>query len=204
MKLVISTIAALAIAGSAFKLDKKDATTLIRSKRANHEIVDLATVNSGTGAGATFWANLERECAEEQCGLEEAIETYEEFGAQAKIQVKNSKQQSYEPYVNEYVSKYLKDNDMRASVQVTFDKFYTKCYEDWKNADDKKNRPGLTDITWQSKSDDASRENKFQIGNEKGSIIDVMKICIKKIDSSQSVEGFLNKLFNIWMYEHVE
>ena len=75
MKLVI-TIAALAVAGSAFKLDKKDATTLIRSKRANHDIVDLATVNSGTGAGATFWANLERECVEEQCGLEEAIETY--------------------------------------------------------------------------------------------------------------------------------
>lgn len=203
MKLVI-TIAALAVAGSAFKLDKKDATTLIRSKRANHDIVDLATVNSGTGAGATFWANLERECVEEQCGLEEAIETYEEFGAQADIQVKNSKQQSYDPYVNEYVSKYLKDNNMRDTVQATFTKFYTKCYEDWKAADDKKNRPGLTEITWHSKSDDGSRENKFQIGNEKGSIIDVMQICIKKIDSSKSIEGFLNNLFNIWMFEHVE
>merc|ERR1712048_329345 len=148
MKLVITTLALFGAYSNAFTLDKESASSALRSKRSDgsQNIVDLATIDSDTGAGKTFWANLERECVEEQCGLEEAIETYEEFGAQAKIQVISSSQQSYDKYVNEYVSNYLKKNNLRDTVLAKFD------------------------------------------------------TCIKSIDKKQSVEGFISKLFNIWMY----
>jgi len=206
MKLVITAALALGVA-NAFTIDKQQAQeTFLRSKRSGKEdIIDLATVDSGTGAGKKFWANLERECVEEQCGLEEAIETFEEFGAQAGIKIINGKQQKYDKYVNEYVSNYLDKNNKRDALDAAFNKFYVACYEkEWKNADDKKNAPGLTDLTFISATDDSSTGNSFKIKNQKGSIIEKMDKCIKGIDSSKSVTGFLSQLFNIWMYEHVD
>jgi len=206
MKLVITAALALGVA-NAFTIDKQQAQgTFLRSKRSGREdIVDLATVDANTGAGQKFWANLERECVEEQCGLEEAIETFEEFGAQAGINTINAEQQKYDKYVNEYVSNYLDDNNKRDSLDAAFNKFYVDCYEKvWKDADDKKNAPGLTDLTFISATDNGSNQNGFKIRNQKGSIIEKMDKCIKSKDSSKSVTKFLSELFNIWMYEHVD
>merc|ERR1719295_366468 len=115
MKLVITTLALFGAYSNAFTLDKESASSALRSKRSDgsQNIVDLATIDSDTGAGKTFWANLERECVEEQCGLEEAIETYEEFGASARIQTLSAGQQSYAKYVNEYVSNHLDTENLR-------------------------------------------------------------------------------------------
>merc|ERR1712156_986323 len=119
-KLVISALAIFATFCGAFTIDKKEAQSHLRSIRAaKQNIIDLATVDAKTGAGALFWKNLERECVEEQCGLEEAIETYEEFGAKARIQTWSSSQKSYDKYVNEYVSNYLDANNLRDDVQAT-------------------------------------------------------------------------------------
>jgi len=206
MKLVITAALALGVANG-FTIDKQQAQeTFLRSKRSGKEdIIDLATVDSGTGAGKKFWANLERECVEEQCGLEEAIETFEEFGAQAGINSLTGNQQKFDKYVNEYVSNYLDENNKRDALDAAFNKFYVDCYNKvWKDADDKKNAPGLTDLTFISASDDGSNRNGFKIKNQKGSIIEKMDKCIKNKDSSKSVTGFLSDLFNIWMYEHVD
>merc|ERR1712130_87359 len=204
MKLVISA-AILASFCGAFTIDKKEAQSHLRSVRSSKQnIIDLATVDSDTGAGALFWKNLERECVEEQCGLEEAIETYEEFGASAKIQSLSSSQQSYDKYVNEYVSNYLDENNLRDSVAAQFERFYTACYAEWKDTDDKANQPGLSQISFTTDSDNTVNGNDFKIENASGSIIDVMNKCFKKIDASKSVQGFLSDLFNIWMYEHVD
>ena len=68
MKLVISA-AVLATFCGAFTIDKKEAQSHLRSVRSSKQnIIDLATVDSDTGAGATFWKNLERECVEERAG----------------------------------------------------------------------------------------------------------------------------------------
>merc|ERR1712031_27891 len=191
MKLVISAAIFASFCG-AFTIDKKEAQSHLRPRRSQQNIIDLATIDSDTGAGATFWKNLERECVEEQCGLEEAIETYEEFGAQARIQTLSSSQKSYDKYVNEYVSNYLSENNLRDSVAAQFEKFYTSCYEDWKNADDKGNAPGLTDISFTTESDNTVNGNDFKIENADGSIIEVMDKCFKRIDASKSAQGFLS------------
>ena len=203
MKLIISA-AIFATFSSAFTIDKKEASSQLRSVRSTKQnIIDLATVDKGTGAGALFWKNLERECVEEQCGLEEAIETYEEFGASARIQTLNADQQSYDKYVNEYVSNHLDTENLRDTVQATFDKFYTACYEDWKNADDKGNAKGLRELSFTTSSDNNGNGNAFEVEHAEGSFIDVMDKCFKKIDASKSVQSFLSSVFNIWMYEHV-
>jgi len=206
MKLVI-TIAALALGyTNAFTIDKKEAEqNFLRVRRKTHAIVDLATVDAGTGAGQKFWKNLERECVEEQCNMEEAIETYEEFGAQAGILVLNSGQQKYDKYTNEYVSQYLDENNLRDSFKEKFEKFYVECHKAvWEDADDKNTAPGLTDITFTTNSDNGSNGNKFVISNHQGSFLDKLDSCIKGKDSSKSVHGFISDLFNIWMYEHVD
>merc|ERR1712109_145208 len=165
-KLVISALAIFATFSSAFTIDKKEAHSQLRTVRSiNQNIIDLATVDKGTGAGALFWKNLERECVEEQCGLEEAIETYEEFGAKARIQTWSSSQKSYDKYVNEYVSNYLDKNGLRDSVAAQFDTFYTNCYQKWVETDDKKNLPGLTEITFTTDSDNTVNGNDFKISN---------------------------------------
>merc|ERR1712130_650924 len=204
MKLVISA-AILATFCGAFTIDKKEAQSHLRSIRASKQnIIDLATVDAKTGAGALFWKNLERECVEEQCGLEEAIETYEEFGAKANIQTLSAGQQSYDKYVNEYVSNHLDTNGLRDSVAAEFEKFYTNCYQSWKDADDKENKPGLTQMTFTTDSDNTVNGNGFKIQNVEGSLIDVWDRCIKNVDPSKSVQGFISNAFNIWMFEHVE
>merc|ERR1712027_155583 len=177
----------------AFTIDKKEAQSHLRPRRSQQNIIDLATIDSDTGAGAKFWKNLERECVEEQCGLEEAIETYEEFGAQAKIQTFSGSQQNFDKkYVNEYVSNYLDDNNMRSTVQANFDKFYTACYPSWAAKDDKANRPGLTQVSFTTSSDDNTSSNSFKITNQKDSFIEVFDECIRRIDINQSVHKFLS------------
>jgi len=206
MKLVITAALAFGVA-NAFTIDKQQAQeTFLRSKRSNkHNIVDLATIDSKTGAGKTFWQNLERECVEEKCGLEEAIETFEEFGAQAEIQNLGANQQKYDKYVNEYVSNYLDEYNLRKTLDGHFNDFYVDCYEKvWKDADNKKNAPGLSEIVFSTDSDNQSNGNGFKITNKKGSIIEKMDECIKTKDSTKSTEGFISELFNIWMYEHVD
>merc|ERR1712117_374944 len=106
-------------------------------------------------------------------------------------------------YVNEYVSNYLDDNNMRSTVQANFDKFYTACYPSWAAKDDKANRPGLTQVSFTTSSDDNTSSNSFKITNQKDSFIEVFDECIRKIDINQSVHKFLSSVFNIYMYEHV-
>jgi len=61
-------------------------------------VIDLTNLDNKNKAATKFLQNLERECVEEQCGLEEAIETYEEFGARAAANVISGDQQKYDKY----------------------------------------------------------------------------------------------------------
>merc|ERR1712154_333289 len=192
----------------AFTIDKKEAQSHLRSVRSSKQnIIDLATVDSDTGAGALFWKNLERECVEEQCGLEEAIETYEEFGAAAAAQVISGDQSKYDKYVNEYVSAHIKANNLRDSLQKQFQKFYVDCHEKFwktKHKNERKDAPALTDVQITSASDNDVK-NGFILKNPEGSFLEALNTCIKaKGGNGESVEHFLSKIFNIWMYEYVE
>merc|ERR1711976_599927 len=208
MKLIV-TLAAFAgfsaQANTVFQESGK-ANEVLRTRRET-DVIDLTNLDNKNKAAQKFLANLERECVEEQCGLEEAIETYEEFGASAAAQVISGDQSKYDQYVNEYVSAHIKANNLRESLEKQFQKFYVDCHEKFwktKHKNERNQAPALTDVQITSASDNDVK-NGFVLKNHEGSFLEALNTCIKaKGDNDESVENFLSKIFNIWMYEYVE
>jgi len=110
-------------------------------------------------------------------------------------------------YTNEYVLQHIKANNLRESLEKQFQKFYVDCHQKfWKNKSKKERKSArkLPDVQLTSASDNGVK-NKFTVRNHEGSFLEVLDNCIKsKGSGKESVEYFLSKIFNIWMYEYVE